>query len=288
MQEICNHELGISEEEFAGILQEICRRYLGPNATAQEQARFCRSLQLEDLALARGCAKGNERAWERFMARYKTGLNEAALAIVKEQSRARELADSLYAELFGTRQTADGERVSKFASYTGRGSLEGWLRTLLAQEYVNQLRRERRLMAFDEQTGGGAAVSPYAPHATDPRMANAIEEALGALGAEERLLLASYYLDGRTLAEIGGMIGAHESTVSRRLNKITRGLRKRTLRALRQRGMSERQAQEAMASELRDLDVDVRSRLMEGNMAAKGGGSRVPLEGSQQNMRRGQ
>ena len=270
MQEIsvCDLELGLTAEEFAAILREICSRYLAPDATEAEQERFCRGLQLEDLALARACAKGNETAWDRFVARYKTKLHEAALAITKEQSAARELADSLYGELFGTLQTSGG-RVSKFASYSGRGSLEGWLRTLLAQAYVNQIRRERRLVAFDERIESTAATSPYAPHATDARIAQAIHDALGQVPAEERFVLASYYLDNRTLADTGRMIGAHESTVSRRLDKITRGLRKQILRALRERGMSAREAQEAMDCDVRDLAVDVRSKLLRGDISAR-------------------
>jgi RNA polymerase sigma-70 factor (ECF subfamily) len=268
---VCELELGLSAEEFAGILQEICRRYLAPDATEAQQERFCRSLQLEDLALARACAKGNETAWHRFVTRYKTKLHDAARAIVKEPSGARELADSLYAELFGTRQTAGGDRISKFASYTGRGSLEGWLRALLAQEYVNQIRRQRRWVAFDERIEGAATASPYARHATDARIPAAIDKALGQLSAEERFVLASYYLDERTLADIGRLIGAHESTVSRRLDKITRGLRKGISRALRRQGMSAREAQEAMDCDVRDLTVDVRSKLMEGDISARSG-----------------
>jgi RNA polymerase sigma-70 factor (ECF subfamily) len=266
---VCEIELGLTAEEFAEILREICGRYLAPDAAEEERERFCRGLQLEDLALARACAKGNETAWDRFVARYKTKLYEAALAIVKEQSGARELADSLYAELFGTRQTAGGDRISKFGSYTGRGSLEGWLRTLLAQEYVNQIRRQRRLVAFDERIEGSALISPYAPHATDGRIPAAIDDALGELPAEERYVLASYYLDGRTLQQIGRMIGAHESTISRRLDKTTRHVRKRILRALREQGMSAQAAQEAMDCDVRDLSVDVRSKLMEGDISAR-------------------
>jgi RNA polymerase sigma-70 factor, ECF subfamily len=266
---VCDPDLGLSAEEFSAILQEICLRYLPPRATPAEQEQFCRALQLEDLALARACAKGNEIAWERFIARYQRKLHDAALVIAKEDSRARDLADSLHAELFGTRETSAGRRVSKFASYTGRGSLEGWLRTLLAQEYVNQLRRERRLVAFDDRLESPAATSPYAPRAADPRVSPAIEDALAGISSEERLILASYYLDNRTLAEIARMLGAHESTVSRKLDKITRGLRKKVLRALCQRGMSPRQAQEAMDCDVRDLSVNVGSKLLGGNIAAR-------------------
>ena len=39
--------------------------------------------------------------------------------------------------------------------FTGRGSLEGWLRTVLAQEFVNRYRRTRRLVSLDEEGEDG-------------------------------------------------------------------------------------------------------------------------------------
>ena len=48
---------------------------------------------------------------------------------------------------------------------------------------------------------------------------------LGA-SAEDRFILASYYLDGRTLAEIARTLAVHESTISRKLDKLAKSLRK--------------------------------------------------------------
>jgi len=220
------------------------------------------SLRVEELALARACAKGCEAAWECFLNRYRQKLYDAAGAIAKEESAARELADSLYTELFGTRQTADGRRISKLASYTGRGSLEGWLRTVLAQDYVNRYRTQRRLVTFDEKIQAGQ-YQPSAEVLADPRLEAAVDAALVELPADERLILASYYLDGRTLAEIARMLGVHESTISRRVEKITASLRKRIVRGLRERGMDAKAAGEALEADVRDLTLDVRARLQE-------------------------
>src|SRR5579871_4307616 len=132
----------VSFEQFAGILEEVAVRYLPADAAANEISDFLHSLRLDDLALARACAAGNTAAWECFLSCYRQRLYSAALAIAREQQAARELADSLYTDLYGTRENEGGRRVSKLASYTGRGSLEGWLRAVLAQEFVNRYRRE--------------------------------------------------------------------------------------------------------------------------------------------------
>jgi RNA polymerase sigma-70 factor (ECF subfamily) len=218
---------------------------------------------MEELVLARACAEGNERAWETFMARYRERLYEIGLQIAREESAARELADSLYADLYGT-VSREGQRVSKLASYTGRGSLEGWLRTVMAQEHVNRYRRQKRMVSLEEESDGGAQFATPDPEpaiAVDPRLESATEEALSSLSAEERFVLAAYYLDGRTLAEIARMLAVHESTISRKLDKLAKLLRKKILTALGRRGMSRRQAEEALDVDVRDLTLNIRDRL---------------------------
>src|SRR6476660_926741 len=186
---------GLSREDCTAILSQIAVKYLPPGASRQETAELYGSLRIEELALARACAAGHERAWEVFMARYREKLYDIAAYIAKESSAARELADSLYADLYGT-ATRDGQRISKLASYTGRGSLEGWLRTVIAQEFVNRFRRQRRLVSLDEESEDGAqfAVNDSEPVvAVDPRVEAATGEVLSRLPAEDRFILASYY-----------------------------------------------------------------------------------------------
>ncbi len=105
---------------------------------------------MAELVLARACARGNAIAWSAFCTLYRDKLYAAATAMTHDEARGRELADSLYAELYGTRTSLDGSRVSKLDSYAGRGSLEGWLKTILAQQFVNRLRSERKLVSFND------------------------------------------------------------------------------------------------------------------------------------------
>lgn len=257
-------DFGLSAGQFTAILLEISAKYL-PGASSPEIRDLYVSLRVEELVLARACAAGNERAWEAFLIRYREKLYEVAGYIAKESSAARELADSLYADLYGT-NLRDGQRVSKLASYTGRGSLEGWLRTVMAQEFVNRYRRTRRLVSLEEESEEGAQfASPQAEAAApvDPRVEAAIDETLAALAPEDRYVLAAYFLDDRTLADIARSLRVHESTISRKLDKLCKSLRKNVLSSLRGRGMSRRQAEEALQVDVRDLRVDLRNRLQE-------------------------
>ena len=257
-------EFGLTAEAFLQILHEIIAKYL-PAGSEKDVQAFCGTLRIEELALARACATGHEKAWEVFLTRYRVKLYDIANHIARESSAGRELADSLYADLYGTVQR-DGQRVSKLNFYTGRGSLEGWLRTVLAQEYVNRYRRQRRLVSLDEEEEEGvqfAAANAEPVSNIDPRVEAATDEALAELPSEDKFVLAAYYLDSRTLAEIGRMLKVHESTISRKLDKLAKSLRKRILAGLEKRGMSRRQAQEALELDVRDLQLSLRERLQE-------------------------
>ena len=285
---------GVSVEQFAAILDEILRKYLSQNSaqnsahdsdpnsrvSAEQKADFCAGLRLEELVLARACAAGNERAWHDFIARYRQKLHGMALHITRDAAHAAELADSLFADLYGV-NTRDGIRSSKLVFYTGRGSLEGWLRTVMAQEFINRYRKQKRTVSLEEQTEEGvqfrAAVQEPA-YASDPRLEAATDEALAELSSEDRFTLASYYLDGRTLAEIARTLGLHESSVSRRLDRLTTGLRKRILAGLRMQGMSYAQATEALETDVRDIGVNLRSRLTQDSGAKTFPGRKVPAQ----------
>src|SRR6202140_4850990 len=202
-------KIGLTRESFGAILCEVGSKHATATSSAGEVRTFLLSLRVDELAVARACAAGNNSAWEIFLTRYREKLYLAALRIAREDSAARDLADSLYADLYGT-NTREGQRVSKLASYTGRGSLEGWLRTVISQEYVNRYRRTKRLVSLDEESEEGIPFRSPEPDPipeADQRLAQATDEAPGFLSGEDRTVLSAYYLDGRTLAEIAGMLG---------------------------------------------------------------------------------
>jgi RNA polymerase sigma-70 factor (ECF subfamily) len=215
----------------------------------------------QDLELAQACAGDDPQSWETFVSLYRSRLYQAAQAIAKDQALASDIADSLWAELYGTRVDSSGHRISKLASYAGRGSLEGWLRALVAQEYVNRVRRQRRLTTLDQQVPELSNGAVEKNESVDPQLDHALGAALSELKTEQRLLLAAYYLDGRSLGEIGRMMGLHESTVSRRLKKSLQVVRKRTIHHLRRGGMTMRQAEETVSGDLLTTSLDLQECL---------------------------
>jgi RNA polymerase sigma-70 factor (ECF subfamily) len=262
-------QFGIDEIALARLLAAVVNESAVDRREVPEQS-FLRSLRLEELVLAHACAGGSDRAWEVFLTRYRATLYETAYKIAREESAARSLAESLYAELYGL-DSKGQQRLSKLRYYHGRGSLQGWLRTVIAQEYVNRYRGTTRETSLEAALDEGAQFPAPQPEmfVIDERVEAAVNAELAALCGEERLLLVSYYLDHRTLAEIARLQGVHESTISRKLERATSGLRKRLCKRMVNSGMSRREAEEAMAEiDVRDLRVQVSETLRQGTLAS--------------------
>jgi RNA polymerase sigma-70 factor (ECF subfamily) len=91
---------------------------------------------------------------------------------------------------------------------------------------------------------------------------------LGSLPPEDRFLLSAWFLDRHTLLEISRILRVHESTVSRGVKRITSKLHKDLLRNLQASGMSRAAAAEALGTDPRDLDINLRSLLQASQPAA--------------------
>ena len=230
----------VSYEEFAAALCRSASRHFGAGHPAAGEAEiYFRALHLEDLAFACALRRGSEAAWEQFVADYRPVLQAAARAIVGAagEARGRELADSLYAELYGLDRSGGARKHSLLDYFHGRSKLATWLRTVLAQRHVDVLRASQRTESLDDENAphrtAGLESANTAFEIIDPdrvrllpRLFEAISEALAALPAPDRLLLSFYYVQELTLAQIARMRGVHEATVSRRLQNIRLELRR--------------------------------------------------------------
>ncbi len=91
----------------------------------------------------------------------------------------------------------------------------------------------------------------------------ACESALAELAPRDRLALSLYYVKEKTLAEIGRIIGEHEATVSRRLDRVRCFLRENTEERLRAQGLGEAQIELCFECALQDGPLDLSRALDE-------------------------
>jgi len=244
------------------------------------------------LELARRCAAGDESAWERFVREYRPVLYRAAHAL-DPSGGARELADSLYAELHGLEPSKTGER-SLLQYFQGRSSLATWLRAVLARRYIDWKRAARRLEPLPDEDAAefqgavgqcslpaetlrnaGSAPSSVLETQSDRYLQlaeQALARAVAGLTSRDRLRLACYYVQELTLAETGRLLGEHEATVSRQLARTRRALRAWVERDLRGAGLGEAAIEECFACAARDpgsMDLNAMLSLAERKESAE-------------------
>jgi RNA polymerase sigma factor (sigma-70 family) len=218
-------------------------RFRGGTPGTGELQSYLGALHLEDLALACACAEGVTEAWECFVTTYRGYMRASAGAILKRSAsspEAEDLADSLFGDLYGL---SAEKRGSLFRYFHGRSSLKTWLRAVLAQRYVDKIRAGRKFEELGDEDGNdgvsrrvnsaaGLRVNAGINSGVDPHRAKylamfpaALETALKNLDGADAERLRMYYAEEKKLAEMGRLLGEHESSVSRRLEKVRRDLR---------------------------------------------------------------
>lgn len=248
-------------DEFREAIANAARKYLvrfgQPTAEPSAAAlnTFIGELQLSDLYLALGCLRGDENAWWTFDRLHRSFIERWTRRLVHTDSDADEVIDAVYVELFGTRMVG-AVRQSKFRTYTGRGTLRGWLRTIILHSVVD-LYRTRKLEVSLTDTGGnedepgawniavGGAEDLMLSTVVRERYRSAttaaLDKALATLDDHETLLLLYYHVEGLKLREIARIVEeprspirrwfqrrrsprgrVHESTVMRWLEKVYR------------------------------------------------------------------
>jgi RNA polymerase sigma factor (sigma-70 family) len=228
---------GLSAARFGDELARCAAtRFRGAQPPSVEvlNAYVC-TLRLEDLGLACACADGVPEAWEHFVGVYRSYLRACAGAMLKRNAKApeaQELADSLFADLYGL---GAEKRGSLLRYFHGRSSLKTWLRAVLAQRHVDRIRAGRKFKELGDEDRADSAklgVAAGTLQVADPHRAkyllkftNALKTAIANLDARDIELLRLYYAEQKKLVEIGRGLGEHESSVSRHLEKVRRDVR---------------------------------------------------------------
>lgn len=247
-----------------------------PQASPAAVKDFIDKLQADDLCLIVACEQGNQKAWSDLVERFSTTVRSAARSASSNEEGAEDLAQSIWAELHGLRLREDGKPAGKLAYYSGRGSLAGWLRAVVAQLAVDQHRKQSRLVQTeedsdfdriiqkgqDEQTwsGHGEAVNPelaFSKRVVGGQLQDALAKSVQQLSAEDRLLVKLYYFDGLRLREAGAVLGVHEATASRRLTRVHAELRQQVEKLLITAGWTKLEAEEAFAEVALHLEADI-------------------------------
>lgn len=247
---------GLSSGDVRPRVDKVLGKYLlndHENAERREVSAFIDELRADDLCLILACERGDEKAWEDLVANFDATVKSAARKISANSEDAEDLASGIWAELYGLRQDAEGNKKSKLAYYSGRGSLAGWLRAVCSQLAIDQFRKQSKFVQIEEDrefenlaeessnhTGNDQVLHHTASPEdllTDKRTTEDVTKALSAavagLADEDRLIVKLYYFDDLKLKDIAATFGYHEATASRKLVRIQNDIRKSVEKELR-------------------------------------------------------
>jgi len=216
----------LPQTAFTSALETSCAKaFPAADPTSREVSRYLSGLHLEDVALACACALGDAAAWDHFVMEMRPGLYRAADALDRSGT-ARELADSLYADLYRVDQRG-GARQSLLRYFHGRSSLATWLRAVLAQRYVDRVRVERRMAPLPDELPARESTAAADPDCVRlvEMLRSALQRTIARLEPRDRLRLASYYAQQLTLAQTGKLLKEHEATTSRQLGRTRQQIR---------------------------------------------------------------
>src|SRR5436190_9414409 len=247
---------GLNGEAVSARVRAALDKYLlrdSPGAANKEIKEFIAEIRSDDLCLIIACERGDELAWEDLVANFDSTVKSAARKISSNNEDAEDLASSIWAELYGLRTDADGNKKSKLAYYSGRGSLAGWLRAVVSQLAVDQFRKQSKFVQIEEDrefenlaNEAAGDNHHFVAHSDTPEdlltekqtegdVAEALQASIAGLEAEDRLILKLYYFDDLKLKDIAATFGYHEATASRKLTRVQTEIRKGVEKGLRER-----------------------------------------------------
>jgi RNA polymerase sigma-70 factor, ECF subfamily len=180
-----------------------------------------------DLYLACACANGVPGAAERFVALFGDRIESYLGTLATSHDRVDEVRQIVLVRCL----VATEEGPPAIAAFSGRGSLEGWVRATAVREALGLERAGKRtLQACTPDTG---VVPPWslAEHYREPAL-RAFIVATRTLAPSHRALLRLHYVHGTTTAQLATMFQVSRATLVRRLTDAREALLEKFSHAL--------------------------------------------------------
>ncbi len=166
-----------------------------------------------DLALTWACGQGHEAAIAHFEREYFTQARRAL--------KRMRLSDSLIDDILGWMRFELFARESGplIATYSGRGDLGSWVRSIAVHEALKRARRQRREVSTEEaeELPMPAAELVAMRGAYGTEFTRALNESFRSLSTQQRNLLRQYFLDGLSIDVLAGLYNIHRATAARRV-----------------------------------------------------------------------
>lgn len=178
---------------------------------------------LNEQDLARCCAQGDRAAEEELYKRYAARVLTLCRRYTDNPEDAQDLMQEALLRAL--------DRIATY-TYTGKGSLQGWINRIAINMALNEIRRKRwRTLSLDFRARDSI------PEPTEEEMVDVPQEKLlewiSALPALRRTVFNLYCIDGYSHKEIGQMLGISEKGSAGVLAKARKQLKETINRYLK-------------------------------------------------------
>lgn len=174
-----------------------------------------RALPGPDMYIAIACSDGDSVALTAFRDAYVPGLRQALGKLGMAAATIDEVVQRVLVMVF----VGDGA-PPQIASYSGRGTLRSWLRTIAIRTGRRQLGLEQDAAASDDELNDlpGAVADPELEMLRSryrDQVKQAFRAGFGELTERERNVLRQYYIDGLTIDQLAGLYQVNRATTAR-------------------------------------------------------------------------
>ncbi len=249
----CYEDVGLEIEIYKQRVLEILMKYSTEPPNTLARVNLLSRIHTNDLYLTTACAQGNEVAWQRFDQTYRSQVYRLARSFSTTVDLGDELAGSLLADLFFT----DQSNRPRIASYEGLGSLNRWLRIVVAHRAANE--RERKWNQVEGLAQAQEVIEQCYVKRLEARMranrytaliGDALRQASRTLNERERLILLMKYDEALSSKEVAATLGVQPPRVTQLLQQIRQKIKQGVIEILSQKYKLSREAIEECLTDL--------------------------------------
>ena len=201
------------------------RKYLRKTAVIYSENQLAEIINIEDIELARLCARGNEKARHELYTRYAAYLYALCIRYVGDRELARDLMHDGMIKIFDT-----------IGKYRPTGSLKSWCARVTVNMVIDHMRKSRRMdLQPIEQTQEKIPEPQNEEVAKIPK--TELMRMVGQLPETKRIIFNLFCVEGYSHKDIAEMLNIKEKTSSSLLFKAREQLAENVRDYIRKNGL---------------------------------------------------
>ncbi|MFN5910587.1 MAG: RNA polymerase sigma factor [Bacteroidota bacterium] len=182
---------------------------------SKKSGLYSQAPEMEDAALVTECVQGNPRAQRALFERFAPKMMAVCLRYSKDREQAEDVFQDGFVKVF-----------MKLADFKSEGSLEGWIRRVMVNTALDQLRKNGKLLG-DISTDDVAYKLEHNDPIEENLMAEDLMKLVLAMPEGYKVVFNMFAIEGYSHAEIAATLGITESTSKSQYSRAKAYLRER-------------------------------------------------------------